>query len=749
MLEHYLSARVPPARLLSGAVRRVWRRARARVAPTPPRPADILAGMQAASAEALALQLASPGRALVAYDRVALTRALARHFPGEAERAIRRAEQALAGRVSIFGRQVDIARAGGGIHWQRDPFARSPLFDRTRDAFVLRIRLAGRACAQDEPAVAQTSGRAVDPRAVWAVGRGDHWVALGCAGVAAPEQAARYAEAFVESLRDFASENPLGVGLQWASPMEAALRLVCVGQAHALLAGQRALEDPRYALELAQLAVGTARLVAARLEDDGAVPNNHLVADHVGLLAAAALLPEWPEAPRWRAAGAAGLRREIMAQTHADGTSFEGSVPYHRLAVELFTAGALLARRARVRLGTPYGRRLAWMYSATRSLLFTGGELPQLGDHDSGRVLAFRERPALSAGYLLPLGAAVTGDPSLRLHSGAEDAEEALWTCGAAAVERLLAAEPGPRPGSATFPDGGFHVLRRGGAEVAISCGRNGQAGVGGHSHNDKLAFELRLGGELVVGDPGSPCYTSDAAARDAFRSTRAHATVVIDGAEQAPIPRGRPFALPDAARATCVALASSAEGERFTGEHQGYARLGVVHRREILLDDDGLLIVDRLLGAGEHEIELRWPFPDKQARLRPLAPDEARRVAGRRADPHAARFDLERAVEVGPAEAPRAVIVAAGPVPLTPRLEPAAYAPGYGELKPSRTAVFAGRVACPATLLTILLPLGPAARTEEQRRGASPRPTDLRRHARQERPRPAAHRRPARREPG
>jgi len=514
MLEHYLSARVPPARLLSGAVRRVWRRARARVAPTPPRPADILAGMQAASAEALALQLASPGRALVAYDRVALTRALARHFPGEAERAIRRAEQALAGRVSIFGRQVDIARAGGGIHWQRDPFARSPLFDRTRDAFVLRIRLAGRACAQDEPAVAQTSGRAVDPRAVWAVGRGDHWVALGCAGVAAPEQAARYAEAFVESLRDFASENPLGVGLQWASPMEAALRLVCVGQAHALLAGQRALEDPRYALELAQLAVGTARLVAARLEDDGAVPNNHLVADHVGLLAAAALLPEWPEAPRWRAAGAAGLRREIMAQTHADGTSFEGSVPYHRLAVELFTAGALLARRARVRLGTPYGRRLAWMYSATRSLLFTGGELPQLGDHDSGRVLAFRERPALSAGYLLPLGAAVTGDPTLRLHAGAEDAEEALWTCGAVAVERLLAGEPGPRPGSATFPDGGFHVLRRGGAEVAISCGRNGQAGVGGHSHNDKLAFELRLGGELVVCDPGSPCYTSDPAAR-------------------------------------------------------------------------------------------------------------------------------------------------------------------------------------------------------------------------------------------
>ncbi|HEX8909453.1 MAG TPA: alginate lyase family protein, partial [Anaeromyxobacteraceae bacterium] len=507
------------------------------------------------------------------------------------------------------------------------------------------------------------------------------------------------------SLRDFVSENPPGLGVQWASPMEAALRLVCAGQAHALLSGRRALAQPGYALDLVHVGVATARLILARLEDGQVVPNNHLVANHVGLLAAAVLLPEWPEAARWRTVAAAGLRREIVAQTHADGTSFEGSVPYHRLALELFTAGDLLARRAHVPLGERYASRLAALYAAARALLFTNGELPQLGDHDSGRLLAFRERPALQAGYLLPLGAAMTGDAALRVRPGAEDAEEALWLCGAAALERLLAAPPGPPPASASFPQGGFHLLRRGQAEVAVSCGRNGQDGVGGHSHNDKLAFELRLGGALVVCDPGSPIYTGDPALRDAFRATRAHATVVVDGAEQAPIPRGRPFALPDAARATCLDFASTARGERFVGEHRGYLGRGVIHRRELLLAEDALVVLDQLLGSGEHAIELRWPFADEEARLRPLAPEERRRLASL-PEAGGARFDVEHAVEVGPAVAPRAALVVAAPAPFAPCLAPAGYASGYGELRPSRTAVFSGRITCPAALCTVFLPL-------------------------------------------
>jgi hypothetical protein len=50
-------------------------------------------------------------------------------------------------------------------------------------------------------------------------------------------------------------------------------------------------------------------------------------------------------------------------------------------------------------------------------------------------------------------------------------------------------------------------------------------------------------------------------------------------------------------------------------------------------------------------------------------------------------------------------VLAVACPAALTPRLEASSYSRGYGELAPSRTAVFAGRIACPATLVTAILP--------------------------------------------
>ncbi len=721
----YLAARVPPQRLIATVARKAWRTARVTLWPGPVAPGreEILSGMRVGTPGALATRLAAfpdedadegggsaariaLGRGLVAHDRAGITAGLARFFPEQAARSVERAEKAAAGRLAIFGREIDVTRPGGGTDWQLDP--------------VHGRRFAGWAPSHQLPELP-----GADIKATWALGRGDQWVALGCGALADPARADRFADAYVASVRDFVAQNPVGHGAQWACPMEAALRAVCLGQAHALLAGRPAVAEGGYAIAVVRLAVATGRFVAARLEDLQAVPNNHLAADFVGLLACAALVPEWPEAARWRALGKAGLVRQLAAQTHEDGTTFEGSVPYHRLAVEIFTVGALLARRARAPLSGEFWRRLAAMYAASRALLASTGELPQIGDDDSGRVLAFVERAALDGAYLLPLGAAMTGDPALRARPGARDAEEVLWLFGPSGVERLCRAPPGPAPLSASFPGGGFHVLRRGGIEVALSCGRNGQAGIGGHSHNDKLAFELRLGGRLAICDPGSPSYTADPQLRDSFRSTRAHATLVVDGEEQAPIPPGRPFALPDGARASCLVLESAPRWERFVGEHHGYARVGLVHRREVLLLDGALVVIDRLRGAGAHGVELRFPFPFPDARLRPMRPVERERLTALGAGAaalFAVRQDVRHVVEIGPLAAPLALLVVASAAPLEARLERATYSPGYAQLVPASAAAFAGRLTCPATLWTAILPLsatgcGPRATARGQAR--------------------------------
>jgi hypothetical protein len=88
--------------------------------------------------------------------------------------------------------------------------------------------------------------------------------------------------------------------------------------------------------------------VEAHLEHTSAVPNNHFVADLVGLLHLGVLFPELPGARAWRERAADGLVEQMRRQVLDDGFSFEGSTSYHRLATELFTMGLLAAQAGRV-----------------------------------------------------------------------------------------------------------------------------------------------------------------------------------------------------------------------------------------------------------------------------------------------------------------------------------------------------------------------------------------------------------------
>ncbi|HET7824517.1 MAG TPA: alginate lyase family protein, partial [Anaeromyxobacter sp.] len=679
--------RVAPSRLLAPAARRAARRAWNRLAP-PLAPARdrLLDAIGCDGAASLARLLSHPRPVPTPWTPPALRAALERHAPGELERALARADAAAQGRIAVYGTVVDVSRRGGGTDWQLDP-------------------IHGGRFAAWAPSSALPDAPGLDVKMAWAIGRGEQWVALAQGAVLDRRGGGDLARALAASVCDFAVENPVGRGVHWASAMEAAIRAWNLTLAIWILTARGAPLDPELAVEAARLLVATGRFILAHLEDDFAIPNNHLTIDWLGLLACAEGLPEWAEAPRWRALALSGLAAAIEEQTNDDGTSFEGSLPYQRFSLEIFAAGAILAHAAHRPLGAAYARRLGALFRSTRTLLSSAGEIPQIGDNDSGRMLALRERGPTEGGYLLPLGAALLRDPSLLVRPGAADAVEVAWLLGPRALDALARARPGRPPGSASFPQGGFHAIRRGRLEAFVSCGRNGQRGIGGHSHNDKLALELYAGGALAVCDPGCPSYTGDPELRNAFRSTRAHATVVVDGLEQAPILPDRLFALPDVSDARVLSFEQGGPAARFAGEHRGFARSGVVHRREITVVDWGAAVVDRVAGGGEHAVELRWPFATAAARVRAVSPAEAevlRRLAG------AVRlrwsFDPAHVVEVPLGPAGALVVGFACPPGFVPEVVRAVRSPGYGQLADASTAVLAGRVPCPAALGTLFV---------------------------------------------
>ena len=683
----FLATRVAPGRLLATAARRAAKLARIRLTP-PLSPARdrLVEALGCDGARALARLLSRPRPVRTPWTPASLRAALERHVPGEVERTLARAEDAAAGRIHVYGALVDVSRQGGGTDWQLDP-------------------IHGGRFASWAPSAALPDAPGLDVKMAWAVGRGAHWVALAQGAVLDPRRGAELARALAASVCDFAVENPVGQGVHWTCAMEAALRAWNLGLALWILSARPAPLDPDLAVEAARLFVATGRFVIAHLEDDFAVPNNHLAVDWLGLLACAEGLPEWSESPRWRALALDGLARAIREQVNDDGTSFEGSLPYQRFAVEIFASAAILAHAARRPIGGDWARRLAALFRTTRVLLSSSGAIPQIGDNDSGRVLALRERGATEGGYLLPLGAALFRDPALLARPGAGDAAEVAWLLGPRALEAVAAMRPGRPAGSASFRAGGFHALRRGKLEVFVSCGANGQRGVGGHSHNDKLSLELYADGALAVCDPGTGSYTGDPELRNALRSTRAHATVVVDGLEQAPILSDRLFALPDVSDARVLAFDPGGPAARLAGEHRGFARAGVVHRREVAVTEHGVAVLDRLAGSGEHRVELRWPFAAADARLRPASREEEDllvRLA--RAVRLPCPLEPGQVVEVALGPAGRLLAAFACPPGLTLRLSPSVRSPGYGELEDACAAVASGTIPCPAALGTLFL---------------------------------------------
>lgn len=685
----YLARTVPAARLARVAAGRV-RRAAGRGREEPPTQEAILAAFQASHLGLLPKRMAAPVPGLWSFASPPGLRSAARflvaELPAEAEAQALLAEEALAGRCRIFGREVDLPRCERRVpeasaRWRAIDWEAIPGGDR-------------------------------DPRFAWAAGRLEAVVHLACGAAIAEARGdgalqLRCADAALDRIVDIAGA-PRGV--QWSCPMEVALRAANIAIALRILAGSGALERRP---DAACAALRTLRIhqrhVEANLEELVVVPNNHLVADLVGVAVVGALWPRLPGAAAAARRALVRLEEEVLVQTLPDGFSFEGSVAYHRLAVELFTLGHLAA----IGLSAPFGPaardRIAAMYGACSRLIDGRGLSPGIGDDDGGFALPFGRHRSLDQRRLLALGEALFG----RSEPGRTPPDATfVWLLGPAAARRVAARRAPEVAGDAALPAGGIFLLRSRRLSCAVACGPNGTGGTGTHGHNDKLAVEICVDGRVVAMDPGTGSYTGDPALRQRLRSTAAHNTVRVEGEEQQPFPEGRLFALPEVAHARCLQFVSGPRIARFVGEHRGYLRLRqrVVHRREVSLDREAevLRIRDRLDGAGRDPIraEVRWLVPAGPLRIRPATPRECRRIGG--------GIGAAWAVEIGPHDGPLAILVGAG-ASAPPRIEPGVVATGYGETAHALHVCFplAGRL--PKVFQAALLPIdGVAGRGEE-----------------------------------
>jgi hypothetical protein len=528
------------------------RRARLRLRPLRVRPGELETALAGADPVSALRERALPALPTVA----AWERELDTLDEGERGRLLERAQEILAHRFDLLGSGP--TELGPRIDWQRD----FKTGRRWPDVHISRV-----------PVVL---GGGSDIKVPWELARCQHLPLLAAAHRVSGDP--RFLDELGSQLSSFVAANPVEFGVPWSCTMDVAIR-AANWLAATCMAVPAAAEAPWLEPALASLLLHC-RFIRGHLEW-GPVRGNHYLSDVVGLLVACAPFSasaEGRESARW---ASVELEQEMFHQVRADGCDHEASIPYHRLVCELFLCGTQAADAlCPGSLSSEYRERLERTLAFTSDYTRPDGLAPQMGDADDGRFL--------------PLGD-YGADPRDHRHLYKQAGRP--WRAGRA---------------HSAYPQGGWYVMRHEQLWAIVRCGDVGLGGIGGHAHNDQLSFELALGDQSLIVDPGSYLYTADPQARNEFRSTVAHSTLQIGGTEQNRLRADQLFRLPEETRARCLRFETDGPRALFEGEHTGFRGLArpVRHRRKLRFDGEtgSLEIIDTVYGA--QGLELRWSFP-------------------------------------------------------------------------------------------------------------------------------------------
>jgi hypothetical protein len=272
-----------------------------------------------------------------------------------------------------------------------------------------------------------------DAKVPWELSRMQHlpqlaWAYIlgmdGQAGFAKPQT---YISEFRNQILDFIATNPPRFGINWRCTMDVAIRIInwLVGYDTFYAAGVRFDEDFQRVFSRSIYEHGNH--IINNLEWYPQLRSNHYLANIVGLLFVSAYLKQNhsnPEVDSWLAFSIQELLTEVYLQFFKDGSNFEASTAYHRLAGEMVIyATALILGLPKNKINalktydhrlhkvkprlmpgplplqplqntgklTPfpdsYFQLLEKMAEFTMHATKPDGHIHQVGDNDSGRVL--------------------------------------------------------------------------------------------------------------------------------------------------------------------------------------------------------------------------------------------------------------------------------------------------------------------------------------------------------------------------
>ena len=442
-----------------------------------------------------------------------------------------------------------------------------------------------------------------DVKLTWEAARFPQAFYLARAAAFQPVASADLATALFSQIESFLASSKPGHGVHWNSSQEIVLRLMAWSFGLQVF-GRLGFPIPKPELEskIRQYLCDCAVHLGSHIDHaQDSVYNNHLVSEALGLYYFAGAHPDRETGVNLRSKGLRLLEEQANVQFYPDGSYIMNSHNYHRSVVQMYL-WAVSCNRAS---GTECP--LSWYRAVERSLDFllahqnpTDGSLPNFGANDGSLPLPLTTcdfadfRPTLQAASIVTRQEKVYGP-------GPWD-EMSAWLFG---PEVLALPLRQPERRSISF-SGGYHVLR-GQDERSFATFRCGTL-LDRYSQIDMLQLDIYWKGHNVLVDAGSYLYNGPQDWHEYFCRTASHNTVQVDGYDQ--MVHLRRFKNVYNTRAPLLRFEDRPDWTLCEGEHYGFKRRSgsCVHRRSVLfVKDDMWIVVDRVLGQGNHNVRLHW----------------------------------------------------------------------------------------------------------------------------------------------
>jgi len=416
---------------------------------------------------------------------------------------------------------------------------------------------------------------AADIKVPWELSRCQHMPMLGLAYLATDKDI--YAQEIYSQILDWIENNPLCMGPNWNCPMDVGIRVANWLVALELIQHYKhESNQTRHKIIVASL-VQHIDYLWNNFEWTSRLTSNHYLSDLAGFLFCVVYIPNLKSKKTFTKFIKDEFETEIQKQMYHDGMNSEGSLPYHRLVMELFAYSAILADKNNIPFSLCFYQQLTRSFEFTGAVMRSDGGMPQIGDNDGGIFLKFFPRSLTDFSYLNSLSQIVCEKKfSDASHTGM--IEHVMFDH---APKELRIDEPVFR----CFKKAGISIIKDKELYFSFYHGLNGQKGNGGHCHNDRLSFTLAYRNKDIFIDPGSGLYTPSSTIRNQFRSTMSHNTVAVNSKEQNRFyENGYLFGIKEDITSVYSNTILGEEKISIDAQHDGYQRggLNALHKRKV-----------------------------------------------------------------------------------------------------------------------------------------------------------------------